>query len=214
MLVTGSIILPRGCNARGSIVPHRDLVILKKATLRLLLYYYVLRELLRTSQIGVNVWNDVKPSSTWRLQHLELSHPENGESPFIARDASPLGQRKRSTSNASSRSPAGRGSRSNSLAPTSEHADGDFYVECPLRCGEAVHIRELEDHMDLHDIESQGFDEIDGAGSSRHTSPVPFGRRSSSMGRSILDTSFERRPSRSMSPAANAFGLTEHYAES
>lgn len=129
------------------------------------------------------------------LQHLELSHPENGESPFIARDASPLGQRKRSTSNARSRSPAGRGSRSNNLAPTSEHADRDFYVECPLRCGEAVHIRELEDHMDLHDIESQGFDEFDGAGSSRHTSPVPFGRRSSSMGRSMLDTSIQRRPS-------------------
>ena len=114
------------------------------------------------------------------VQHVELSHPENGESPFIARDASPAGQQRRPTSNASSRSDAGRGSRSSSLAPTPNEADGDFYVDCPLRCGEAVHMRELEDHMDLHDIEGQCFEETEHASPSRHASPVSRIKRSNS----------------------------------
>ena len=129
------------------------------------------------------------------MQHLELSHPENGESPFIAREESPVGSRRRCTSDPRPQSVAGKGSRSSSLAPAAERVDEDFYVDCPLRCGEAVHIRELEDHMDLHDVESQGFDDIEQAASSRHASPVPLARRSSSIERPIRDYGTGERPS-------------------
>ena len=111
------------------------------------------------------------------LQHLELSHPENGESPFIAREASPLGQRERSQSSASSRSATRRGSRSRSLTPTDQRYEEDVYVDCPLKCGEAVHIRELEDHMELHDIEGQGLDEAEHANSATKNSPVQYRRK-------------------------------------
>ena len=115
-------------------------------------------------------------------QHLELSHPENGESPFIARDTSPASNHARSRSRPSSRSAVGRGSRSSSRAPHPEGVDEDVYVECPLKCGEAVHIRELDDHIDLHDMEAQDSDENDRPSSSKCFSPAPSRRRSTSLG--------------------------------
>ena len=115
------------------------------------------------------------------LQHLELSHPENGESPFIAREASSLEQRKRSRSSTSSRSATGRGSRSSSLTPCNEQHDEDtFYVECPLKCGEAVHIRELDDHMELHDIEGQGLDDVEEASPIPETPPLQWRKKRTS----------------------------------
>ena len=103
------------------------------------------------------------------LQHLELTHPENGESPFIARDGSPVSRGKRSESRASSTSTGGKRSRSRSVSPA---LDADVFLACPIKdCEEVIHSRELEDHMELHDIEDLGIDEINGSGRSGRNSP-------------------------------------------
>ena len=130
------------------------------------------------------------------LQHLELSHPEDGESPFIAREASPPGQRRRSRSSASSRSAVGRHNRSNSLTPTTELQHGDdFYLDCPLKCGEAVHIRELDHHLELHDIEDLSFDEMEQACSDRQNASASHFRESRSLERAARERAASDQPS-------------------
>ena len=127
------------------------------------------------------------------MQHLELSHPENGESPFIARDASPSRWPSSSRSSSRSRQPAAGASRSRSVTPSLEDGGEDFYIECPADCGEAIHIRELQDHMDLHEIEGLAADyprQPNDYGTRREASPYrAIGSRS---------TSSERRGSRSL----------------
>ena len=112
------------------------------------------------------------------MHHLEMNHPENGSSPFVARDESPRGRQSQSRSR--TRYPSGlsreRWSRSHSLTPSVDGVIEDVFVECPVNCGEAVHIRELEDHMDLHEIEDSSFDGASRPGSSRCTSPRPESR--------------------------------------
>jgi hypothetical protein len=114
------------------------------------------------------------------LQHVELSH-NDGDSPFAVRNTSPAAISRRPGSRGSSHSNRGSHSRSGSITPLQ---DDDVYVECPLRCGEAIHIRELDDHMDLHDIEALNLDDLDGTpSSSRNASPRPPSRsRTSSSG--------------------------------
>lgn len=103
------------------------------------------------------------------LQHLELTHPENGDSPFIARDASPAGKRNRSGSRASSIAGRGKHDRSRSVSPT---FDEDVFLACPIKdCGEVIHSRELEDHMELHDVEHLSIDDINEAEGSGRNSP-------------------------------------------
>ena len=94
------------------------------------------------------------------MHHLELSHPENGYSPFMVQDMGRTGCRSRSRSSRGSTSSQKEGttaSRSRSHTPSVD-GDEDIYVDCPVGCGEAVHMRELQDHMDLHEIENQALD--------------------------------------------------------
>ncbi|KAA6412105.1 MAG: hypothetical protein FRX48_04255 [Lasallia pustulata] len=83
------------------------------------------------------------------MQHVELCHPENGESPFIA------------TQNKAGRRPFPEddsGSASTTDAPSE---DDEEYVECLHGCGEAVTITELPNHMELHEDEGTAFDEAE-----------------------------------------------------
>lgn len=141
------------------------------------------------------------------MQHLELSHPENGESPFIARNASPLHQPSSSRSGSRSRQLAVRTSRSRSITPSLEDGGEDFYVECPADCGEAIHIRELQDHMDLHEIEGLAVDDprqSDDYGGRREASPYRSrGSRSTSSERHSLLALPEECSSIVQSPSKN-----------
>ena len=95
------------------------------------------------------------------MHHLELFHPENGLSPFMVRERSQSRHRSRSRSTRRSTSSSGEGNatgRSRSLPASVDNGDEDIYIDCPMDCGEAVHIREIQDHLDLHDIESQAHD--------------------------------------------------------
>ena len=87
--------------------------------------------------------------SYFLMQHVELCHPENGESPFIASqeevDLRPVPE-------------AESGSASTTDVPSE---DDEEYVECPHRCGEAVTIAELPNHMELHQDEGMAFDEAE-----------------------------------------------------
>ena len=117
------------------------------------------------------------------VHHLEMNHPENGSSPFATREEGSIGCRSRSKSHTRSLSGSSRerSSRSHSITPSLEGITEDVYVECPVDCGEAVHIRELEDHMELHDIEELAFEGPSRPSSSRNTSPRPPDRKSLSL---------------------------------
>ena len=54
----------------------------------------------------------------------------------------------------------------------------DIYVGCPAHCGEAVHVRELDDHMELHEVEGLGFDGASWPESSHKSIERPHSRRS------------------------------------
>ena len=89
------------------------------------------------------------------MQHVELIHPENGESPFIVQDTEVSDQGLGSTSletieevPTTSRNP---------LPPRSN--DTHQYVPCPLGCGERILSAELSVHTDLHMAESMAFEE-------------------------------------------------------
>ena len=96
------------------------------------------------------------------MHHLEFSHPENGHSPFMVSDRSQSRHRSRSRSTRRSISSSTEGtaaSRSRSLPPSLDNGDEDVYIDCPMDCGDAIHIREIQDHMDLHEIEGQALDD-------------------------------------------------------
>lgn len=95
----------------------------------------------------------------------------------MPRESSPNSERRRrSSSGIRSISNSGRNYRDSSPI-----CDEDVYVECPLQCGEAIHIREMDDHIELHEIEGLGLDELDGSpgptSGSRHASPRPGSSR-------------------------------------
>lgn len=84
------------------------------------------------------------------LQHLELSHPENGESPFIATNENiklPLGLR------------VGKVTSSSDISCDDEECE-EVYVDCPEHCGEAITFIELVGHLELHRAEGIKLDNI------------------------------------------------------
>ena len=82
------------------------------------------------------------------MQHLELYHPEDGRSPFIAtEDDSDL--------YLSTRSPR----ESTISADTPSEDNQEDYVECPVSCGETVTYAELESHIELHATEEIVLDD-------------------------------------------------------
>ena len=95
------------------------------------------------------------------LQHLELSHPENGESPFIA------------VENGSESRPEDkvRQSSGTSSGTISVYEEEDVYVQCPARCGESVILAELRNHMDLHSAEDMASFDVRSSSISQDGSP-------------------------------------------
>ena len=89
------------------------------------------------------------PESYFLLQHVELCHPENGDSPFITRDEQP-------PTLAQSAKGGNTGCSADSL---SVNDTDEAYVACPRRCGESLAITELPSHMELHFAEGLTFDE-------------------------------------------------------
>lgn len=94
--------------------------------------------------------------SYFLLQHVELIHPENGESPFIvtnkdeAEDRSSLKNAKKDAEEA-----AGHPEQ----IPSSSMESPATYTECPYHCGELVASTELTSHTDLHLAENMAFEE-------------------------------------------------------
>lgn len=105
------------------------------------------------------------------MHHLELSHPENGESPFIVTDD---GGRN------GGHTPLKEESASSSLAAP-EDEEEEAYIECPAQCGEAITLTELSSHMELHNAEGISFDDPTRP-RSRNASPHLHGGRASSSG--------------------------------
>lgn len=83
------------------------------------------------------------------MQHVELCHPENGESPFIA------------TQGTVQPHPFSEGDSESASTTDVASEDDEEYVKCPHRCGEAVTIAELPNHMELHQDEGMAFDEAE-----------------------------------------------------
>ena len=89
------------------------------------------------------------------MQHVELIHPENGESPFIVQDTEVSDQGLGSTSlRTIEEAPTTNG---NPFPPRSE--EPQRYVPCPQGCGEYILSAELSVHADLHMAESMAFEE-------------------------------------------------------
>ena len=95
------------------------------------------------------------------LQHLELTHPENGESPFIA------------VEDGSESRPKDRVIQSSgtSSATAAAYEEEDVYAQCPVRCGESVILAELPNHMDLHSAEDLASLDVRSSSISQEGSP-------------------------------------------
>jgi len=106
------------------------------------------------------------------MHHLEISHPENGQSPFIVTDAG--GSNGRHT-------PLEEESASSSLAAPEDEEEEEVYIECPAQCGEAITLTELSSHMELHSAEGLLSDDPTRP-RSRNASPHLQGGRASSSG--------------------------------
>lgn len=86
------------------------------------------------------------------LQHVELIHPENGESPFLVKE-----EQGPAIVQSSSRHP-----RDLSEAVATDAADTNVrYVTCPYNCGEHITQAELFLHTDFHVAERMAFEEAD-----------------------------------------------------
>lgn len=86
--------------------------------------------------------------SYFLLQHVELCHPENGDSPFIAKHVE----------EPASTDPDEEGNtRDSTDSPSGDDIDGR-YVVCPRHCGETVNIAELSSHVEMHLAEGMMFD--------------------------------------------------------
>lgn len=81
------------------------------------------------------------------MQHVELVHPETGDSPFVVKDE---GEKRKSVD----RVGEGAGSRGATA--------GDGYIEC--ECGETVLLSDFSSHSDLHLAEGMAFEEAEKAG--------------------------------------------------
>ena len=103
------------------------------------------------------------------MQHLELSHPENGKSPFLVLDEDEVPY---------PRPRAGREGASVTITPPQDEEE-EVYIECPAQCGEAVTFTDLASHMELHGAEGMASDDSAGP-RSRDVSPQLLGSRPSS----------------------------------
>ena len=110
------------------------------------------------------------------MHHLELSHPENGNSPFVTAEE----RRMAGVTRQQGESP-NRGSALQSHTPSEDSEEDDVYVDCPAQCGESVTLAELSSHMELHGAEGVAFDEPSSQ-KSRDVSPYLNGGRSASTG--------------------------------
>ncbi|KAK2797758.1 hypothetical protein FQN50_009087 [Emmonsiellopsis sp. PD_5] len=96
--------------------------------------------------------------SYFLTQHVELCHPENGVSPFIAADEPPpVSQQSNMSHIAVAR--IGDQHTSPAAASTDEEDLFDGYVECPQGCGEIIPAAEISNHLDLHVAEGMAFEE-------------------------------------------------------
>lgn len=100
------------------------------------------------------------------MQHVELIHPENGESPFIVREDE-LSSRAypRTTEETALR---------DEERPVSHNRKEREYVECPYDCGELVPFAELSNHQDFHVAEGMALTEA-GLASEARTATGPRG---------------------------------------
>ncbi|PGG99870.1 hypothetical protein GX51_06081 [Blastomyces parvus] len=92
-------------------------------------------------------------------QHVELCHPENGTSPFIApEEPSPTPHNLNHSTNHTSESSTGP-----SVEPSTNDDDPlDGYVDCPHGCGEIISTTELSTHLDLHMAEDMASEDAPG----------------------------------------------------
>jgi hypothetical protein len=88
--------------------------------------------------------------SYFLLQHVELIHPENGESPFIVKDDEP---------GRASSDPELTNNNHGKQDQSSAASLQDEYIDCPHRCGERVSRAELSSHTDFHMAEEMALDE-------------------------------------------------------
>lgn len=86
------------------------------------------------------------------MQHLELCHPENGHSPFIALGDESIAEDDTGINIRRSSSDEG---------PSNSEDEADIYIECPLQCGETVTVTELSNHLELHAAEGIVLEEVD-----------------------------------------------------
>lgn len=99
--------------------------------------------------------------SYFLLQHVELIHPENGESPFIIQDEEVPS---RAYQGEDVESP--QQSQPNTPSRSPEQND---YIKCPYDCGELVASAELSSHKDFHLAERMALTE-NGQSSEMHFS--------------------------------------------
>ena len=99
------------------------------------------------------------------MQHLELCHPENGYSPFIADE-----DKATSADDTDGAETTNRSSFSDEDLSNSEDKS-NVYMECPLQCGETVTIAELTNHLELHAAEGTALEEEDAKATTKGITP-------------------------------------------
>jgi zinc finger-containing ubiquitin peptidase 1 len=82
-------------------------------------------------------------------QHVELIHPENGDSPFIVRDDDGPSRVYHSEDEEAARQETQR--------PPSRNSKENEYIECPYDCGERIPSAELPSHKDFHVAEGMAL---------------------------------------------------------
>lgn len=98
-------------------------------------------------------------SDTYTLiHHVEVLHPENGQSPFAAVDDDcPNGANKPTINNGE---PVPESNAEVSLSAEDAVAEDMYYLDCPVGCGEKILPDDLSLHLDLHFAESAAFEEV------------------------------------------------------
>lgn len=99
------------------------------------------------------------PDSYFLLQHVELIHPENGESPFIATERDEAEARSSSSSQKNGEKEAAPQQKQTTRSSASSVDSPATYIGCPYNCGELVASAELTSHTDFHLAENMAFEE-------------------------------------------------------
>ena len=98
--------------------------------------------------------------SYFLLQHVELVHPENGESPFIATERDGDEEGRSSSSNQENNEMQGALQQGQTAPSTGSSMNSPAtYIECPYNCGELVASAEITSHTDFHLAENMAFEE-------------------------------------------------------